>query len=59
MPTDKLKKCGNENSLYHLVEEFKVLESGIIIRTKNCLQKVRFILSLIVGDNLAVNNVQC
>jgi len=29
--TDKLKKCRNENSVYHLVEEFKILESGIII----------------------------
>jgi len=55
--TDKLKKCRNENSVYHLVEEFKILESGIIIRTKNGLQKVQFILSLIVGNNLAVNSI--
>jgi len=55
--TPKLKKCGNENSFYQFVEEFKVLESGIIIRTKNGLQRVRLILSLIIGDNLAVNSI--
>jgi len=47
----------NENSFYQFVEEFKVLESGIIIRTKNGLQRVRLILSLIIGDNLAVNSI--
>ncbi|XP_058981872.1 uncharacterized protein LOC101889627 isoform X1 [Musca domestica] len=55
--TSNLKECGNERSFYHFAEELKQLEMGIDVLVGGKIRKIRFILCLIVGDNLAVNSI--
>ncbi|XP_067634959.1 uncharacterized protein [Eurosta solidaginis] len=52
-----LKCCGNRTSFFHLLEELKSLEEGILIQSFDQTFKVHFVLGLIVGDNLGVNSI--
>lgn len=52
-----LKKIGPERAFEPLVQELKKLEDGIVITTPTETRKIHFILGLVVGDNLAVNNI--
>lgn len=55
--TKDLKCCGNRTSFYHLLEELKSLEEGILIQSCDQTFKVHFVLGLVVGDNLGVNSI--
>ncbi|XP_075155529.1 uncharacterized protein LOC142228878 [Haematobia irritans] len=55
--TKNLKECGNESSFHSFVEDLKQLELGIDLIVNGSVQKVHFILGLVVGDNLAVNSI--
>ncbi|XP_075170230.1 uncharacterized protein LOC142242537, partial [Haematobia irritans] len=57
IPTADLKKHGNEVSFHHLSQELKKLENGVEITVENKVYSIRFILGLIVGDNLALNSI--
>jgi len=53
-----VKNLGNDRSFYHLIEELNELQNiglTIIISGKNV--KIKFVLGLVVGDNLGVNTV--
>ncbi|XP_055907606.1 uncharacterized protein LOC129942617 [Eupeodes corollae] len=52
-----LKKCGNEVTFHHLIEELQHLENGIELETDNGKLVVHFVLWLIVGDNLGLNSL--
>lgn len=57
IPSKDLKERGNEVSFHNLVEELKILEEGVEICVQQSVQKVHFILGVIIGDNLAVNSI--
>lgn len=51
-----LKDFGNDTCLLSLVEELKYLEdNGLNIRTSEGEKNVRFVLGLVLGDNLGLN----
>ncbi|KAI8116607.1 hypothetical protein CVS40_11351 [Lucilia cuprina] len=53
-----IKKIGNESSLKYLINQINEMENeGIILNTENGNVKVRFILELILGDNLGLNSL--
>jgi len=55
--TADIKQYGVERSLYHLIEELKLLKQGVDVHTSNGSQVVRFTLGAVLGDNLAVNTL--
>jgi len=52
-----IKKCRNEKSFFHLVQQLKILENSIQLTTDNGDITVHMVLGLLVGDNLAVNGI--
>ncbi|XP_031349636.1 uncharacterized protein LOC116175587 [Photinus pyralis] len=54
-----LKNFGNSNVLYKLIQEFSLLEKeGIEIQLQaGTTQRIYFIVSLIIGDNLGLNGI--
>lgn len=53
----KMLRDFNEKAFHHLVEELKQLEVGVELIIENEVKIVHFVLSLIVGVNLAVNSI--
>lgn len=56
--TADVKRIGNDKCFYNLVHEIEELElNGVNIKTNEGYKKVYFVLGLILGDNLALNNI--
>lgn len=53
-----IKKFGNDACLAYLINNINEIEStGISLNTMNGIVNVRFILGLVVGDNLGINSI--
>lgn len=56
--THDVKKFGNDKCFFNLIDILNDLEkNGLEIETKSGTKTVYFVLGLIVGDNLALNNI--
>jgi hypothetical protein len=58
MKTNYLKRFGSNLSLSYLIDSLKEIESaGILINIENNPKCVKFVLGLVIGDNLALNSI--
>lgn len=56
--TSDVKNIGNDRTFFRLVEEINELENiGINIKLSDKIINIKFVLGLVIGDNLGINSV--